>query len=164
MAQQIAQDIGGVTDPGGDEFTTGSVNPANQVMVELLLLIHYIAEIEARLKFDFLSKKDFITFYATFRDLSLKVAHILDEDVVNEIEDYFDKMPALINDTKRFEQAKLGLKLAIDLKDAMVGSGFMRYFDTPNDPPFMQPFFDDDFTKIPLSALGIHVTGGEVNL
>lgn len=149
-----AAEISAATDPGGDEYTTSSISPSNQVMVELMMLIHYTAEIEARLKFNFLAKRDFITFYAIFRELSLKVAHIIDEETIDTINnDYFGKMPLLNTDTERFEWAAKGLELAVALKDAMVDAGFMRFFDTPNDPPFIQPFFTDDFSAFTFDGL-----------
>jgi hypothetical protein len=59
----------------------------------------------------------------------------------------------LRTDQARLDWAKKGLELSVDLKDAMVDAGFMRFFDTPNDPPFLQGFFSDDFDEITFEGL-----------
>jgi hypothetical protein len=140
MVASVSQDFAGV-DPDGDAFSTSGINPSNQVMVELQMLIHYVAEIEGYLRFEKLMVKDFRAFYTIFRELTLKVKHVIDPDVLDEIMTYFEKMPNIVSDTIRFDQGWKGVRLAIKLLDAMVEIGFMRFFDTPNDPPFQMPFF-----------------------
>lgn len=129
---------GGTYDRGeyNQDKASSQLNLANLILVDLVYLIKNGATLETKLKYGGVQPSVFTPFFTAFREIFDLTSHLIDKDVSEEIEEWFEKVD--VKSTKSLDTDIVkGLKLARKLKMEIVELGMLKIFEPPIQPPFM---------------------------
>jgi hypothetical protein len=129
---------GGNYDRGeyNQDKASSQLNLANLILVDLVYLIKNGATLETRLKYGGVQPSVFTPFFTAFREIFDLTSHLVDKEVSEEIEEWFEKVD--VKSTKSLnDDIVKGLKLARKLKMEIVELGMLKIFEPPIQPPFM---------------------------
>ena len=129
---------GGNYDRGeyNQDKASSQLNLANLILVDLVYLIKNGATLETKLKYGGVQPSVFTPFFTAFRKIFDLTSHLIDKEVSEEIEEWFEKVD--VKSTKSLnDDIVKGLKLARKLKMEIVELGMLKIFEPPIQPPFM---------------------------
>lgn len=129
---------GGNYDRGeyNQDKASSQLNLANLILVDLVYLIKNGATLETKLKYGGVQPSVFTPFFTAFREIFDLTSHLIDKEVSEEIEEWFEKVD--VKSTKSLnDDIVKGLKLARKLKMEIVELGMLKIFEPPIQPPFM---------------------------